>query len=112
MVGFRRSAFCHDTDFDHGGASAEDVTEDQTGSPEREIEVTSHPRETADLQILEPAAIQFVIAIFLFLTSVKVLTQEAITTGDDYFPLCRHGDTLGLTASKFEKPSLRANSIS
>ena len=48
------SPFCQDTDEDQGGASGEDVTESHEGSPERETEVTSQPRATADLHILEP----------------------------------------------------------
>ena len=48
------SAFCHDTDLDQGGGSGDDVTDDQLGSPERLIDVTSQPRATADLHILEP----------------------------------------------------------
>lgn len=32
----------------------EEETEDQVGSPEREIEVTVQPRDTADLQIRDP----------------------------------------------------------
>lgn len=40
--------------WDQGGGVGEDVTEDQVGSPERLILVTSHPLATADLQILEP----------------------------------------------------------
>ena len=48
------SAFCQETDVDQGGASGEAITEDQEGSPEREMDVTSQPRATADLQIREP----------------------------------------------------------
>lgn len=35
MDGLRISALFQVTDFDHGGASEEDVTDDQVGSPER-----------------------------------------------------------------------------
>ena len=48
------SPFCHVTDEAHDGRSDEDVTDDQEGSPEREIEVTFQERATADLQIREP----------------------------------------------------------
>ena len=54
MAGFSRSAFCHETDLDHGGASGEDVTEAQDGSPERDMDVTSQPRAAAALQMREP----------------------------------------------------------
>ena len=73
MEGLRISPFCQETDLDHGGGSGEDVTEDHVGSPERLtwsdlveddltimleppylIDVTSHPRLTADLHIREP----------------------------------------------------------
>lgn len=49
------SAFCHDTDVDHGGAVGEEDTEDQVGSPERLIDVTSQPRPTATLHIRDPS---------------------------------------------------------
>lgn len=48
------SAFCQETEVDHGGGLGEDVTADQVGGPEREMEVTVQPRETATLQIREP----------------------------------------------------------
>ena len=48
------SAFCHLTDFDHGGASGDEVTADHVGSPERLIDVTSHPLPTATLHIRDP----------------------------------------------------------
>ncbi len=48
------SAFAHETEVDHGGGSGEEDTDDQVGSPERLMEVTSHPRPTATLQIREP----------------------------------------------------------
>jgi hypothetical protein len=68
-------AFCHRTDLDHSGAVGEEVTEDQVGSPERLaqsvlekkdetrgrgylMEVTSHPRETAALQMRLPGFCQ------------------------------------------------------
>lgn len=54
VVGLRRSAFCHDTDLDQGGGLGEDVTDDQTGSPDRLMETTVQPRATALLQIREP----------------------------------------------------------
>ena len=50
------SAFCHLTEVDHGGGVLDDVTADQVGSPERESEVTSKPRETAAAQIRDPKA--------------------------------------------------------
>lgn len=42
------------TEVDHEGGVVEEVTEDQLGAPEREKEVTSQPREMADLQIRLP----------------------------------------------------------
>ena len=48
------SPFCHETDEAQDGRSGEDVTEDQDGSPERDIEVTFQERAVADLQIREP----------------------------------------------------------
>lgn len=54
VVGLSMSPVAQVTDLDHGGGSGEEETEDQLGSPERLIEVTSHPRATADLQIREP----------------------------------------------------------
>ena len=48
------SAFAHCTEVDQGGGLGEDVTDDQVGSPEREMEVTSQPLPTATLQIREP----------------------------------------------------------
>lgn len=42
------------TEVDHEGGVGEEVMEDQLGAPEREKEVTSQPRETADLQIRLP----------------------------------------------------------
>ena len=48
------SAFCHLTDLDHGGASGDEVTADHVGSPERLIDVTSHPLPTATLHIRDP----------------------------------------------------------
>lgn len=42
------------TSDDQVGATGEDVTEDQVGSPEREIEVTCHPRAAAALQMRLP----------------------------------------------------------
>lgn len=39
---------------DQGGGVGEEVTADQVGSPEREMEVTVQPREMADLQMREP----------------------------------------------------------
>ncbi len=39
---------------DHDGGVGEDVMEDQLGAPEREKEVTSQPRATADPQIRLP----------------------------------------------------------
>ena len=48
------SAFCQLTDLDHGGASGDDVTADHVGSPERLIDVTSHPLPTATLHIRDP----------------------------------------------------------
>ena len=44
----------HWTDVDQGGGSGDEVTEDQEGAPEREMEVTFQEREAADLQIREP----------------------------------------------------------
>ena len=44
------------TEVDHGGGVGEEVTEDQLGAPEREKEVTSQPRETADLQMRVPGS--------------------------------------------------------
>lgn len=49
------SAFCHDTDDDHGGRWGDDVTLDHTGSPDRLMDTTSQPRPTATLQIRDPA---------------------------------------------------------
>jgi hypothetical protein len=60
VMGLRMSAFAHLTEVDQGGAAGEDVTDDQTGSPEREIDVTSQPRATADLQMRDPAAVNVV----------------------------------------------------
>ena len=54
MAGWRISAFCHETEVDQGGGVGEEVTADQVGSPEREMEVTVQPREMADLQMREP----------------------------------------------------------
>lgn len=54
MAGFSISAFSHVTEVDHEGGVGEEVMEDQLGAPEREKEVTSQPRETADLQIRLP----------------------------------------------------------
>lgn len=59
------SAFCHRTDFDHGGASGEDVMADQVGSPEREMEVTSQPLLTATLHIREPGVGQYLGSIWV-----------------------------------------------
>lgn len=39
---------------DQSGGVGEEVTEDQVGGPEREMEVTVQPRETADLQMRVP----------------------------------------------------------
>lgn len=58
------SAFCHETDFDHGGALGEDVMVDQVGSPEREMEVTSQPLPTATLHIREPGDGSVVLAMW------------------------------------------------
>lgn len=49
------SALVHCTDCAHDGGVDEDVTVSHCGSPERERDVTDHPRVTADLQIREPA---------------------------------------------------------
>ena len=51
------SPFCHETEEAHEGRSGEDVTDDQLGSPEREIDVTFQERATADLHIREPIAL-------------------------------------------------------
>ena len=48
------SAFCQETEVDQGGATLDDVTDDQAGSPEREKEVTSQPRPMATLQMRLP----------------------------------------------------------
>ena len=45
------------TAFAHPGLVLEEDTEDQLGSPEREIEVTSQPRATANLQMREPGVL-------------------------------------------------------
>lgn len=60
MAGWRISAFCHETEVDQGGGVGEEVTADQVGSPEREMEVTVHPREMADLQMREPGRVHYV----------------------------------------------------
>lgn len=52
------SALCHLTEDAHDGALGEDVTADQVGSPEREMEVTSQPLPTATLQIRDPGGCQ------------------------------------------------------
>lgn len=52
------SAFSQTTDVDHGGGTEDDVTDDQVGSPEREIEVTSQPRPTATLHMRVPGEYQ------------------------------------------------------
>ena len=52
--GWSVSPFSHCTEEDQGGASAEEVTEDHVGAPEREPEVRCQEREVADLQIREP----------------------------------------------------------
>ena len=48
------SAFAHWTEVDHDGGFGEEVTDDQVGSPERLMEVTSQPLPTANLHIREP----------------------------------------------------------
>ena len=48
------SAFCQETALAHCGRVLEADTDDQVGSPEREIDVTSQPRATADLQMRVP----------------------------------------------------------
>ena len=55
--GFSMSAFCHETDLDHDGGMDDDVTEDQTGSPDRLKEVTSQPLAAATLHIREPGGL-------------------------------------------------------
>lgn len=52
------SAFAHETEVDHGGGSGEEDTDDQVGSPDRLMDVTSQPRPTATLQIREPGWFQ------------------------------------------------------
>ena len=42
---------------DHGGASAEEVTEDQCGVPERETETTDQPRWAAARQMRLPGVV-------------------------------------------------------
>jgi hypothetical protein len=42
------------TSEDQWGATGDEVTEDHVGSPEREMEVTCHPRAAAALQIRLP----------------------------------------------------------
>jgi len=42
------------TSEDQVGATGEEVTEDQVGSPEREMEVTCQPRAAAALQMRLP----------------------------------------------------------
>lgn len=57
MAGFSISALCHETDFDHVGGVGEEVTEDQTGSPDRLKDVTSQPRPAATLHIRDPGGV-------------------------------------------------------
>ena len=52
--GSRISPFAHVTFVDHGGASDEEVTEDQCGVPERETETTVQPRWAAARQMRLP----------------------------------------------------------
>lgn len=54
MEGLSISPFSHCTEVDQGGGLGEEETEDQTGAPERETDVTVQEREIADLQIREP----------------------------------------------------------
>lgn len=51
------SAFAQLIEVDHDGAFLEDETADHVGSPEREIEVTSQPRDTATSQIRVPSKV-------------------------------------------------------
>ena len=88
------SAFCHDTDVDHGGGSGEDVTDDQDGSPDRLIDVTSQPLATADLQILEPVCLQWGVNVRIWPLSLSlslgILTKKAIAATYDDLLLCHH----------------------
>lgn len=54
VVGWRILPFLQFTDSDHDGATADAETEDHVGSPDRDMEVTAHPRPTAALQIRLP----------------------------------------------------------
>lgn len=73
MDGFRMSAFCQETEVDHGGGLGEEVTVDHLGSPDRLeacirlyicstvegtylMEVTSQPRAQAALHMRLPAS--------------------------------------------------------
>ena len=83
------SAFCQSTDFDHGGASGEDVTADQDGSPERLMEVTVQPRPTATLHIRVPGRRLMKGALFfLLLGCAGARTEESVTSAD--YDLLRH----------------------
>jgi hypothetical protein len=53
-AGSMTSPFCQETDVDQSGALADDVTEDQLGTPERLMEVTAQPRWAAALQMRLP----------------------------------------------------------
>ena len=94
----RRSAFCHDTDFDHGGASVEEVTEDQTGSPDRERETTSQPRAAADLQMREPISSQLFEGQLILRIQIRVeqRTQEAVSPSYHDLLLGHHTDRAAL----------------
>lgn len=54
MDGWSASPFSHWTAVDQDGGFGEEVMEDQTGVPEREMEVTVQERAVADLQMREP----------------------------------------------------------
>ena len=54
MEGLSISPFSHCTEVDQGGGLGEEETEDQTGAPERDTDVTVQEREIADLQIRDP----------------------------------------------------------
>ena len=70
----------------------EEVTEDQIGAPEREIEVTAQPREMAEAQIREPGK-----KLMKSWGGEGERTEEAVATADD--ELFGHFCDVGLSLS-------------
>lgn len=78
------------TSEDQVGATGEEVTADQVGSPEREMDVTCQPRAAAALQIRLPEGD---VLAWLRSSGLVKCTKEAIATCNDDFLggcFCRH----------------------